>query len=122
MQLELYAVMAEFDNAGFPLAYCLLSTTTSISPGKRKKALTAFTSCVRDTYHVKPEFTHVDKDLGEISALKTVWEKAKISICWWHVNDAVTKRLKMAKLATTPYKVQRAIEQFSFIAPDFLPR
>ncbi|KAJ7048676.1 hypothetical protein C8F01DRAFT_1276477 [Mycena amicta] len=120
-QLELYGIMAEFDNAGFPLAYCLLSTTASISRRKRVKALTAFTTCLRDTYDIHPEFTHVDKDMGEISALQDVW-KPKISICWWHIDDAVTKRLKKAKLSTTRYKAKRAHQQFPFIALDFLPR
>ncbi|KAF8588751.1 hypothetical protein K439DRAFT_1613256 [Ramaria rubella] len=32
--LELYAVMGEHDNIGIPLAYCLLSTANSITPGK----------------------------------------------------------------------------------------
>ncbi|KAJ7194445.1 hypothetical protein GGX14DRAFT_679021 [Mycena pura] len=118
-QLELYGIMAEFDNAGFPLAYCLLSTTSSISHRKHVKTLTTFTTCVRDTYNIHPEFTHVDKDLGEISVLADVWNP-KISICWWHIDDAVTKHLKKAKLSTTPYKVKRAQAQFSFIASDFL--
>nr|GAT53543.1 predicted protein [Mycena chlorophos] len=121
-QLELYAVMAEYDNAGFPLAYCLLSTTSAISPGKRKKSLTAFTACLRDAYNIHPEFTHVDKDLGEITALQSVWKDAKVSICWWHVDDAVGKRIRNSKLSTTPYKVKRAHHNFTFIALDFLPR
>ncbi|KAJ7182106.1 hypothetical protein C8R46DRAFT_985238 [Mycena filopes] len=36
--LELYSVIGEFDNAGFPLSYCLLSTASSIQLGKRKNA------------------------------------------------------------------------------------
>ncbi|KAF7297058.1 SWIM-type domain-containing protein [Mycena indigotica] len=104
--LELYAVMGELDNAGFPLAYCLMSTATSISQGKRKNTLAAFLSCVKAQYGIQPKFTHVDKDLGEIAALKLVWPQAKTSICWWHVNDAVGKRIRMTKLATTKYKPQ----------------
>ncbi|KAG2153487.1 uncharacterized protein EDB93DRAFT_1248751 [Suillus bovinus] len=37
--LELYSVLGEFDNAGFPLSYCLLSTATAIEIGKRTTAL-----------------------------------------------------------------------------------
>ncbi|KAF7300749.1 SWIM-type domain-containing protein [Mycena kentingensis (nom. inval.)] len=118
--LELYALMGEFDNAGFPLAYCLLSTTTSISRGKRVKSLTAFATCVRESYDLHPEFVHVDKDLGEINALKAVF-KPKISICWWHVNDAVGKRIKLTKMSTTPYNAIRARAEFSFIQADFTP-
>lgn len=32
--LELYSIMGEYDNAGFPLSYCFLSTATAIEPGK----------------------------------------------------------------------------------------
>ncbi|KAF7314814.1 SWIM-type domain-containing protein [Mycena kentingensis (nom. inval.)] len=99
------------DNAGFPLAYCLLSTTSSISLAKRKKSLTAFATCVRDKYNIQPEFIHVDKDIGEINALRTVFPDAKISICWWHINDAVGKRIKSTKMSTTKYNPKRARQQ-----------
>ncbi|KAF8811328.1 hypothetical protein BYT27DRAFT_7090256, partial [Phlegmacium glaucopus] len=32
--LELCAVLGEYDNAGFPLSYCLLSTASSVEPRK----------------------------------------------------------------------------------------
>jgi hypothetical protein len=32
--IELYSMMAEHDNAGFPLSYCLTSTATAIDQGK----------------------------------------------------------------------------------------
>ncbi|KAJ7221248.1 hypothetical protein GGX14DRAFT_558747 [Mycena pura] len=121
-QSELYGVLAEYDNAGFPLAYCLLSTTSSVAIGKRTLALTVFGVClrVRDKYGVRPEFTHVDKDMAEIGMLKTVWNP-KISQCWWHVNDAVSKRLRSGKLATTPYDSRRAHAEYSFIDVSFVP-
>ncbi|KAF7305187.1 SWIM-type domain-containing protein [Mycena kentingensis (nom. inval.)] len=118
--LKLYALMGEFDNAGFPLAYCLLSTTSSISRAKHIKLLTAFAACVRKRYDLLPEFVHVDKDLGEINALNSVFN-AKTSICWWHVNNAVGKRIKLTKMSTTPYNTKRAHAQFSFIQLDFRP-
>ncbi|KAF8524136.1 hypothetical protein BU17DRAFT_85239 [Hysterangium stoloniferum] len=31
--LELYSVMGEYDNAGFPLSYCLLSTSSAVDQG-----------------------------------------------------------------------------------------
>ncbi|KAF7329636.1 SWIM-type domain-containing protein [Mycena kentingensis (nom. inval.)] len=119
--LELYAIMGELDNAGFPIAYCLLTTASAISQGKRKKSLSAFLSCVKAAYGINPEFTHVDKDTGEISALQAIFPRAKVSICWWHVDDAVGKRLRKAKLSTTPYKPAVARQQFDFIALDFRP-
>src|SRR5271163_961287 len=101
--------MAEYDNAGFPLTYCLLSTATAIDPGKRMKALTAWTKCLRDRYGVKPIFTHVDKDMAEVGCLIEVWN-AKISLCWWHLRRAVRTHLTKVKLATTPYNIKRACQ------------
>ncbi|KAJ6586095.1 hypothetical protein B0H19DRAFT_1250823 [Mycena capillaripes] len=118
--LELYSIMGEFDNAGFPLSYLLLSTASSIDQGKRRKALTAWAKCLRNTYGIIAQFTHVDKDMAEIGMLKDVWN-AKISLCWWHLRRAVRTRLAMAKLSTTPYDPGRAHEEFSFIDLAFVP-
>lgn len=112
--------MAEYDNAGFPLSYCFLTTATAIEIGKRKEALAAWAECVRDNYGVNPIFTHVDKDLGEIGALKKVWD-CKINLCWWHLRRAVRTRLGKTKLATTPYDVKKACAEFDFIDADFIP-
>lgn len=79
-RLELYSIMGEHDNAGFPLSYCLLSTATAVEIGKRTKALTAWADCLRDTYGVIPVFAHVDKDMAEIGMLKMSWV-LKIQLC-----------------------------------------
>ena len=112
--------MGEQDNAGFPLTYCLLSTATAIDHGKRMKSLSAWAKCLRDKYGINPMFTHVDKDMAEIGCSKEVW-KNKISLCWWHLRRAVRTRLVKAKLATTPYNVKRACEEFDFIDVEFIP-
>ena len=54
--LELYSVMVEHDNAGFPLTYCLLSTATTIDHQKRLKALVAWTTYLRREYGIDPIF------------------------------------------------------------------
>lgn len=112
--------MGEYDNAGFPLSYLLLSTASSIEQGKRRAALTGWAKCLRDTYGVTAKFTHVDKDMAEIGMLKDVWD-AKISLCWWHLRRAVRTRLKSSKLNTTPYDAARANAEFSFINVSFVP-
>lgn len=112
--------MAEHDNAGFPLTYCLLSTATAIDNQKRLKALVAWTTCLQQKYGIDPIFTHVDKDMAEIGCLREVWN-AKISLCWWHLHRAVRTRLAKAKLTTTPYNVKRAYGEFPFIKMDFIP-
>ncbi|KAG0694190.1 hypothetical protein DFH29DRAFT_985319 [Suillus ampliporus] len=77
--LELYSILGEFDNAGFPLSYCLLSTATSIEIGKRTTALRKWAMCLRDQYGV---------DMAEISMSKSVWSEAKIQLCYWHLRKA----------------------------------
>ncbi|KAF7377076.1 hypothetical protein MSAN_00126100 [Mycena sanguinolenta] len=103
--LELYTVLGEHDNAGFPLSYCLLSTAESIDIGKRKAALEAWARKLRDTYGVIPVFVHVDKDMAEIGMIRSVWN-AKIQLCLWHLKRAVRTRLDKRKLSTTPKVVQ----------------
>jgi len=76
--------MGEYDNVGFPLTYCLLSTATAIDAGKQKKAIAAWSRCLCDKYGVNPVFIHSDKDMGEIGAAQDVWE-TKINLCWWHL-------------------------------------
>ncbi|KAF8224736.1 hypothetical protein L208DRAFT_1409656 [Tricholoma matsutake] len=97
--------MAEHDNAGFPVSYCLLSTATSIEQGK---ALTGWATCIKEAYGIDPVFVHVDKDMAEISMAKEVW-KAKINLCC------------QAKLTMTPYNVQWAHIEFPFIDMTFIP-
>ena len=113
--------MVEYDNSGFTLTYCLLTTVTAIDIEKRKKSLAAWAECICNKYGVNPAFAHVDKDLSEIGALKTVWTQLKISLCWWHLRRAVHTQLGMATLATTPYNVQKACKEFDFVDADFIP-
>ena len=70
--LKLYSIMAEHDNAGFPLSYCLLSTASAIDQGKRLEALAAWGRCLQDQYCVKPVFMHVDKDVAKNGCSKKV--------------------------------------------------
>jgi hypothetical protein len=104
--------MAENDNTGVPLAYCLLTTATSITPGKRKSALTSFFKALRDQYNVSPQFVHTDKDITEIKAAQTIWNSSKHPLCWWHLKKAVSTRLDKSKLSTSVYHPLIANKEF----------
>ncbi|KAK7439562.1 hypothetical protein VKT23_017491 [Stygiomarasmius scandens] len=119
--LELYSVMAEHDNAGFPISYCLLSTAESIDQQKRTKALAMWAQQLRDKYGVKPSFIHLDKDMAEIGMARDVWFDAKIQLCLWHLRRAVRERLAKPKLSTTPYNALRAHLEFNFVDIQFHP-
>ena len=112
--------MAEHDNAGFPLSYCLLSTATALHIHKRRNALNAWAKHLRETYDVTPKFAHTDKDMAEIGMIRDTWE-LKLQLCWWHMKDAIKKRLAKAKLSTSPYNAERAHGEFWFIDKFFQP-
>ena len=112
--------MAEHDNAGFPLTYCLLSTATAIDQVKCTKVLSAWAKCLCDKYGAELKFIHVDKDMAEIGCSKMIWT-AKINLCWWHLRRAVRTRLAKGKLSTTPYNLDRARAEYQFISADFIP-
>ncbi|KAL0574775.1 hypothetical protein V5O48_007186 [Marasmius crinis-equi] len=120
-RLELYGVLAEHDGAGYPLAYCLLSTASSTILGKRILALELFARQLRDRYGIRPRHYHVDKDMAEIRVAQKVWPGASISLCYWHLNRAIEERLKKIKLSTTPYNFIRAHQEYSFIDLAFRP-
>lgn len=114
--------MTEYDNVGFPLSYCLLSTASSISNQKRTKAIQKWLTALRDKYGIRPKFAHTDKDMAEIAAIRAVWPEAKIQICYWHARKAHRERLGNNKLSTTPYSPGEANREFRFITPNFFPK
>ena len=119
--LELYSIMGEYNNTGFPLTYCLLSTAEALEIGKWKKALNAWVSILCDKYGIIPVFTHTDKDMAEISMLHDVWILVNVQLCWWHLQKAVWDWLSKNKLSTTPYNVKCAWLEFAFIDIMFVP-
>ena len=66
--LELYTVLGKYDNVGFPLSYCLLTTASSVEDGKHTKALEAWAATLHNKYGIVPRFVHTDKDMAEIGA------------------------------------------------------
>jgi hypothetical protein len=118
--LELYTILGEYDNAGFPLSYCLLSTATSVEVRKRTKALQAWAAVLHREYGVTPRFVHTDKDMAEIGASRRVWPGAKHQLCWWHQREAVRRRLK-GNLPTSAYNAQRAANEYTFVDVSFRP-
>jgi len=66
--LELYTILGEYNNAGFPLSYCLLLTVAATKIGKRTKVLTTWGTALHEKYGVIPYFVHVDKDMAKIGS------------------------------------------------------
>ena len=83
-------------------------------------ALEAWATMLRDKYDVVPRFVHTDKDMAEIGASWKTWANAKHQLCWWHVHEALKRRLK-GNLPTSPYHPLRAVREYPFIDPTFKP-
>jgi hypothetical protein len=113
--------MGVHDGAGYPIAYCLLSTADSLEIGKRTKALTAWANHLRDVYGIDPDFSLVDKDMALIGMSRAVWFIIKVALCYWHNRKAVGERLAKPKLSTSPYNSKRAHAEFNFINIDWRP-
>jgi hypothetical protein len=114
--------MGEIEGFGVPLAYCLLDTAQSIAAHKRRRALASFLAAMHDRYNLNPDIVHTDKDFAEIGAAHDTWLHAKHQLCYWHLREAVRKRMAQSKLSTAPYHLFEANAEFGFIDLGFLPR
>ncbi|CAG8607833.1 10423_t:CDS:2, partial [Racocetra fulgida] len=63
MNLELYSVLAKVDGMGFPLAYMLLTTATTVSDRIRKKIITQFFDKL---HHMGVNLTFVNSEFAFI--------------------------------------------------------
>ncbi|KAI6151276.1 hypothetical protein BKA82DRAFT_4329102 [Pisolithus tinctorius] len=102
--LELYSILGEYNNAGFPLSYCLLSTVTSIEIRKWTRALQNWATCLQNKYHLTPQFIHVNKDMAEISMSQSVWPDMKIQICCQEFTFVNAKFCPLGTSDSTEFK------------------
>lgn len=97
--MELFAVLAEYDGAGFPLAYCFCQTMAlepgpgRSQPGAQTQILCQFLQHLRGL-GLQPAFFGTDKDQSEISAIKHVWPEVTVQLCYWHVRRAIRAKLR----------------------------
>ncbi|CAG8478497.1 27991_t:CDS:10 [Gigaspora margarita] len=71
-----------------------------------------------------PTFVLSDKDAGEILAVSEAWWYSNIQLCYWHLENAISRRLKDKKPQSNTYTQAKALEahrQFSFIDPSWIP-
>jgi len=64
---------------------------------------------LRDDYGLHPTWIHLDKDASEIGAATNMWPHAKLSLCLWHVDQAVKRRCGDNK--TLPKMTGDAVEE-----------
>lgn len=115
--MSLYAVLAELDGSGIPLAYCFTEVhennvhgARKATPGSTTAVLDQFLSPLRDR-GLNPTFVGTDKDFAEIRAVQQVWPAAKVQLCYWHARRAMRSRLansRHAQAAVTQYRPSEA--------------
>jgi hypothetical protein len=107
MAMTLFAVLAEVDGTGVPLAYCFMDTFKDnghgirrAEPGATTAILDQFLRPLQDS-GFDPTFFGTDKDFSEIAAIRQVWPNARIQLCYWHARRAIRVRLTSSRRSNT---------------------
>ncbi|KAI0996088.1 hypothetical protein K3495_g12092 [Podosphaera aphanis] len=90
--MDLFAVLAEFDGTGTPLAYLFIQ---KIAPTKAGAMTQVFVRFMEKMLFggLDPSFIGCDKDKSEINAIQEVWPSAKVQLCFWHAKRATRAKL-----------------------------
>lgn len=103
--MELYAILAEVDGTGVPVAYCFVekkkeTDSQVVRGGDMGNLLAQFLGELKNRGFT-PQFFGTDKDFAEINAIQSVWPEVNIQLCFWHVKRAVRAKLKDHKKVAT---------------------
>jgi hypothetical protein len=77
---ELYAIIGQFDGAGFAMAYLFVEGNKK-HDGACTEILTLFFKELYDLEMRNIQFFLTDKDFAQISAAQQIWLYAKVQIC-----------------------------------------
>jgi hypothetical protein len=105
--MHLFAVLAEIDGTGIPLAYCFMDVFNENSHGIRRAdpgATTALLDQFLRPLHdagFNPTFFGTDKDSSEIAAIGQVWPNTSIQLCYWHARRAIRAKLTASRQTNT---------------------
>ncbi|CAG8751960.1 2910_t:CDS:2, partial [Gigaspora margarita] len=112
---ELYAIIGQYDGAGFALAYLFIEGAKK-NNGACTSILTLFFETLFELGLNNIYF------ILKISAAQKVWPNAKIQICFWHMKKALKKRLMDNTYPKViNYSSYSAHEAFKFIDIKFHP-
>ena len=100
--LGLYAVLAEHDGTGVPLAYLFIGSVNDTPPvnsaaGATTNIIQQFLRGLQSVNcHLDPSFFGCDKDTCEINAIRQVYPYVTIQLCYWHAKRAIRQKLQSA--------------------------
>ncbi|KAI0991919.1 hypothetical protein K3495_g16268, partial [Podosphaera aphanis] len=98
--MSLFAVLAELDGTGVPLCYLFLGIKSPDECSKSAQLCGATISILKNFLQplkaagFEPTFSDCDKDRAEISAIRQVWPRTTIQLCYWHAKRAIRKKLE----------------------------
>ena len=118
--MELFGGMADMLGEGLPLLYLFVVTDADAPPHTKECILVNWMSALK-THGITPEFTLSDKDQTEINTLRQVWPRAKHQLCFWHILQAVKRRLPNSREPPAFYNSADAHQKSEFIDSAFLP-
>lgn len=98
---DLYAVLAEYDGTGVPLAYMFVKKEGQSPPGEQTRLLENSLRTLKEK-GLNPPFFGCDKDSSEIYAIESTWLGITIQLYQWHVGRAVDQRLNGSKKTSHP--------------------
>ena len=103
---------------GVPLAYLYVVTLVlleDISNSNNNNSIQNHEGVLREFFsalrreNILPTFVLVDKDIGEINAIKTAWDnKAAVQLCLWHIERAINRKLEERRERASQYKKETA--------------
>jgi hypothetical protein len=103
MAMDLFAVLAEVDGTGVPLAYCFTELFKDNGRGVRRAESGALTAILEQFLRplqasgFNPAFFGTDKDISEILAIRQIWPETTIQLCYWHARRAVRTKLTSSR-------------------------
>lgn len=119
--MDLFAVLAELDGTGIPLAYCFIQTMPSedgkcsATPGALTSILSQVLSYLK-ALRIQPSFFGTDKDRSEIAAVRQVWPHVSHQLCYCHVKRAIRSKLKDTNKTKT--QTQYVPAEAQLLIPD----
>jgi len=120
--MDLFAVLAELDGTGVPLAYCFTEIHKDNAKGERR-AEPGATTAILDQFlrplqasGCNPTFFGSDKDFSEIEAIRQVWPNVTIQLCFWHARRAI--RTKLTSSLQTKTQAEYKPLEAQILIPD----
>lgn len=99
----LFAVLAEFDGIGAPIAYIFVEKDKLVGFSPLRAAIQVLDQFPRPILELEfnPFFFGCDKNKSEINAIRQVWPSAKVQLCFWQTRCAIFTKMEDSSQSDT---------------------